>query len=175
MAASARPAACAGNASTSLHETSVATDRSRLATNPIVLYTLAFGLGLVLNRFDPQRILPDALAFGLGAAVLVAGGVLATWTNRTVDRARSARGAQSASTVLVTTGPFAFSRNPMRLARTLLYVGTALERNALWALATLIPVLVVIHLEVVRAEERAFERRFGDAYRQYCARVRRWV
>ena len=174
MAASTRPAACAGTASASLRETSVATDRSRLATNPIVLYTLAFGLGLVLNRFYPQRILPDALAFGLGAAVLVAGGGLATWTNRTVARARSG-GARSASTILVTTGPFAFSRNPMHLARTLLYVGTALERNALWALATLIPLLVVMHLEVVRVEERAFERRFGDAYRQYCARVRRWV
>jgi protein-S-isoprenylcysteine O-methyltransferase Ste14 len=154
---------------------SASADTRLAATRPVLLYTLAFGVGLAVNHVQPQRILPDTVAFGIGAALLVAGGLLATWTNRSVERARSARGARSPADVLAVTGPFAFSRNPMHVARTLLYVGTALERNALWPLVALIPLAAVMHAGVVRTEEQVLEQRFGEAYRRYCARVRRWV
>ena len=79
------------------------------------------------------------------------------------------------STVLVATGPFLFSRNPLYVALTLMYVGLALLANALWVLVSMIPVLVVMHYGVVRREERYLEAKFGDAYREYRSRVRRYV
>jgi protein-S-isoprenylcysteine O-methyltransferase Ste14 len=150
-------------------------DARLAATRPVLLYTLTFGVGLAINHAHPQRLLPDAIAFGIGAVLLMAGGLLATWANRSVERSRLTRDARCPSDVVVVTGPFAFSRNPMHLARTLLYVGTALERNALWPLVTLIPLAAAMHFHVVRVEERLLEQHFGAAYRRYCARVRRWI
>jgi len=38
-----------------------------------------------------------------------------------------------------------------------------------------VPLLWVINVGVVKREERYLERTFGDAYRDYTARVRRWI
>jgi protein-S-isoprenylcysteine O-methyltransferase Ste14 len=44
-----------------------------------------------------------------------------------------------------------------------------------WALPLLIPVLVYTQIRVIAPEGRYLERTFGDAYRAYQARVRRWI
>ena len=79
------------------------------------------------------------------------------------------------ATTLVISGPFRFSRNPMYLARTLLYLGLGFMANALSVLLTLLPLLVVIRYGVIEREEGYLEAKFGDAYRQYRTTVRRWV
>jgi protein-S-isoprenylcysteine O-methyltransferase Ste14 len=47
--------------------------------------------------------------------------------------------------------------------------------NALWILLLVVPVLVVIRYGVIAREEAYLTRKFGDAYRQYTAQVRRWL
>ncbi len=71
--------------------------------------------------------------------------------------------------------PFRRSRNPLYVALTLMYVGLALLTNSLWVLALLVPVLLILHYGVVRREERYLEAKFGEAYRGYRARVRRYL
>jgi protein-S-isoprenylcysteine O-methyltransferase Ste14 len=77
--------------------------------------------------------------------------------------------------VLVTNGPFRFSRNPLYVALTGLYVGVALLIDGLWTLLLLVPLLVVTQQGIVRREERYLERKFGEEYRTYKIRVRRWI
>jgi Phospholipid methyltransferase len=76
---------------------------------------------------------------------------------------------------IVTPGPFRFTRNPLYLGVTLIYCGLALVSNTWWCFVLLVPVLLLIHLGVVTREERYLERKFGDSYRQYRARVRRYL
>ena len=76
---------------------------------------------------------------------------------------------------LVDAGPFRFSRNPLYVGLTLMYAGLALLIPALWPLLLLIPVLAVLSWGVVRREERYLERKFGEGYRSYKARTRRWL
>ena len=76
---------------------------------------------------------------------------------------------------LVTAGPFRFTRNPLYLARTLLYVGLALVMDTPWPLLTLVPVVLLVHYGVVLPEERYLEARFGHTYESYRTRVRRWL
>jgi protein-S-isoprenylcysteine O-methyltransferase Ste14 len=75
---------------------------------------------------------------------------------------------------LVRGGPYAYSRNPMYLAWTLVYAGIACVVNTVWPLLLLPLVLLVVHVTVVR-EERSLERRFTDAYRSYRTSVRRYL
>ena len=76
---------------------------------------------------------------------------------------------------IVSDGPFRFTRNPLYLALTGLYVGITLLVDALWPLLLLIPALAVLQWGVVAREERYWESKFGGPYRVYKSRVRRWV
>lgn len=73
-------------------------------------------------------------------------------------------------------GPYRFTRNPMYLGFTCIYLGIALCANSLWPLLALaLVVLPLMHWFVIRREERYLERTFGAPYREYRQTVRRWI
>jgi protein-S-isoprenylcysteine O-methyltransferase Ste14 len=76
---------------------------------------------------------------------------------------------------LVASGPFRFTRNPMYLGLVVAGLGAALTAGT-W-LMWLVPVVVFAldQLAIIPFEERSMERAYGDAYRGYQARVRRWL
>jgi protein-S-isoprenylcysteine O-methyltransferase Ste14 len=76
---------------------------------------------------------------------------------------------------LVTDGLYAYSRNPIYIALTLIYLGLTIAANSVWSIVFLVPILVIIRYGVIAREERYLERKFGDAYAEYRKRVRRWI
>jgi protein-S-isoprenylcysteine O-methyltransferase Ste14 len=54
-------------------------------------------------------------------------------------------------------------------------IGLAIAFDNLWLLITLVPFALVIRYGVVAREEGYLGRKFGDVYRNYCSRVRRWL
>jgi hypothetical protein len=79
------------------------------------------------------------------------------------------------TTALVVGGIYGQTRNPLYLGTTLVYLGLSVAAGSLWAIGLLVPLLWVINVGVVMREERYLERKFGDAYRAYKVRVRRWI
>jgi protein-S-isoprenylcysteine O-methyltransferase Ste14 len=77
--------------------------------------------------------------------------------------------------VLVTRGIHGWSRNPIYLGMFLVYGGIGIAVRSPWILILLLPLAVTIRYGVVAREEAYLERRFGNAYRDYKARVRRWL
>jgi protein-S-isoprenylcysteine O-methyltransferase Ste14 len=75
---------------------------------------------------------------------------------------------------LISTGPYAISRNPMYVGWTLLYLGAALITRNAWMVASLPVVAGVIHRDVLR-EEHTLERAFGEDYVRYRKLVRRYL
>jgi protein-S-isoprenylcysteine O-methyltransferase Ste14 len=75
---------------------------------------------------------------------------------------------------LMTTGPYAYTRNPMYVAEPALWLGWATLFGSLAVLLGLVVLTVVIIL-VLPWEERGLERQFGNTYRHYQARVPRWL
>jgi protein-S-isoprenylcysteine O-methyltransferase Ste14 len=76
---------------------------------------------------------------------------------------------------MITTGPYQFTRNPMYLGLTLITIGIGhVIGNGWFAITAVIALLAVQQLAVVH-EEAYLERKFGDAYREYKKRVRRWL
>ena len=76
---------------------------------------------------------------------------------------------------LVTTGIHAWSRNPIYVGMFLLYAGIGIAVRSPWVLILALPLVIILRYGVVAREEAYLERRFGDAYRDYKARVRRWL
>jgi protein-S-isoprenylcysteine O-methyltransferase Ste14 len=79
------------------------------------------------------------------------------------------------TTALVVDGIYRRTRNPLYLGLTLIYLGLSVAAGSLWAIGLIVALMWVINVGVVAREERYLERKFGDAYRAYKARVRRWV
>lgn len=76
---------------------------------------------------------------------------------------------------LVTSGPFAMSRNPIYLANTMLVIGIGLVFGVAWMFFTAIGAAIATnHLAILR-EEAHLERLFGSQYRQYKKKARRWI
>ena len=76
---------------------------------------------------------------------------------------------------LVITGPYRRTRNPMYLGWTILYLGGILLTRSWWAVIFLPLVLWVMNAYVIAREERYLTAAFGDEYRAYQGKVRRWI
>jgi protein-S-isoprenylcysteine O-methyltransferase Ste14 len=107
-------------------------------------------------------LLTIAAAIGLWALVLML-------------RARTGIIPHHPATALIKTGPFRISRNPLYVTIILSYLGAAWWIDVAAAVALLPFAIVVLQLLVIRREEAYLERRFGDDYRRYRERVRRWI
>jgi protein-S-isoprenylcysteine O-methyltransferase Ste14 len=148
-------------------------DAPRIVLPPPLIFLCALGLGLLPHWLKPAELLPPHLARTLGLALCLASGVLAAWGAATMHRAGTNVLPHRPATALVTGGPFRFSRNPLYLSLTELYLGITLLFDALWPLVTLLPMLAVLHWSVILREEQYLEAKFGEEYRAYKTRVRR--
>jgi protein-S-isoprenylcysteine O-methyltransferase Ste14 len=142
---------------------------------PPVLYASAFVLGLVLDWLVPLRHLPALPARLIGAVCLIVGAGVAHSGEKVMHRAGTNVRPDLPATALVTEGPFSRTRNPLYLGLTLMYTGLALLIPVTWPLLLLVPVLLVMRWGVIAREERYLERKFGEPYRAYLGRVRRWL
>ncbi len=123
-----------------------------------------------------------ALPFDLGTAtrplgwLLVGIGlVLFAWTLATLWRHRTTVNPYVGASALCTDGPFRFSRNPIYLGDWFILTGVSLLLATIWPLAFAPLIWVMLRFGVIRHEEAHLEAKFGDDYRTYQTRVRRWL
>lgn len=155
--------------------TATSRDHSQAITLPPFIFAAFFAAGAVLDALWPVAVLPPAVQYGLGGALLAAGVSVAVPTLRAFRRHRTTLHVRQPATALITDGPFRWSRNPAYLSVTLFYLGAAVMVDSLWIVALSAPAILVLTYGVIMREERYLERRFGDAYRRYRTRVRRWL
>lgn len=74
---------------------------------------------------------------------------------------------------LTTTGPYAYSRNPLYLGSILIAIGFVVAARNLWIAAGAVLMFLVIYVPVVMAEEKYLRSTFAD-YDQYAANVPRF-
>jgi protein-S-isoprenylcysteine O-methyltransferase Ste14 len=77
--------------------------------------------------------------------------------------------------VIVRTGPYRLSRNPIYLGVLAVPAWCRGRVNSVWLLATLVGAVALIHYVVIPREEQYLERKFGAQYLDYKASVRRWL
>ncbi len=111
----------------------------------------------------------------MGAIVFLVGLGLLVWSAATLRRAGTRIQTVQPTTTIVDEGPYRYSRNPIYVGMFLGLIGLSLGFDSLWLLITLVPFYFVIRNGVVAREEVYLERKFGDAYRAYKTRVRRWL
>lgn len=150
-------------------------DKAEVIALPPVIYGAALGFGLMIDFVLPIQFVPERPAVWLGILLIVASIPIVVSALRALARAKTSFDARKPTTAIVTDGAFRFSRNPMYVAATLLYLGIALVMNAVWVLVLVVPLMVLMQRGVVQREEQYLERKFGEEYRRYKTRVRRWM
>jgi protein-S-isoprenylcysteine O-methyltransferase Ste14 len=151
-------------------------DTARVLVRPPIALVLAIIGGIALDRLLPLPWLPSDLPAGwLGGALFVLGLALLVWAAVTITKAGSNVPTNQPTTTIVESGPYRFSRNPIYIGMFLGLIGLAIALNTLWLLVVMVLFALILRYGVVAREEAYLERKFGDAYRGYRSRVRRWL
>jgi protein-S-isoprenylcysteine O-methyltransferase Ste14 len=151
-------------------------ETAQVLIRPPLAWALAVLAGLVLDWLEPLPFLPEDWPAGLvGAVVFVLALVLALWAIDTMTRAGTNVPTNRPTTAIVDGGPYRFTRNPIYMGMFGGLIGLGIAFDNPWLLAMLVPFALVIRYGVVAREEAYLERTFGDAYRGYRRRVRRWL
>src|SRR5262245_51086030 len=135
----------------------------------------SIGLGLLVHLLWPVQLLPTSISVQIGVIVVLGAGALFMFSVRNFRKAGTPVPGNRPTTIIVRTGPYSFSRNPIYLAFTLFQLGLAAWVNSLGVLVTLLPALALMVLVVVPREERYLEARFPSQYLPYKREVRRWL
>jgi protein-S-isoprenylcysteine O-methyltransferase Ste14 len=141
---------------------------------PPRLYMGTFAIAAIGHVVFPLPVTSTGLIIRLfGVFMLIISALLARWSFLTMRKIGTSANPNKESVALSTSGPFAFTRNPIYLAMTGLYIGAGALLNSWWALFLLPPLLYLMHKGVILREERSLRAQFGDADDAYKATVRR--
>jgi protein-S-isoprenylcysteine O-methyltransferase Ste14 len=150
-------------------------DKPRIKIIPPKLALMFLAGGIVLNFIVPLPVFDFWTSFFIGLLLAPLGGAFAWWGFKTFAAHKTDFRIDRPASCIVKTGPYTHTRNPIYIGGAVLYVGLALLFNAGWAVLGVIPLLYIIHTRVVLPEEEYLENKFGDEYRAYKAKVKRWL
>ncbi len=136
----------------------------------MVLTLVAAGLGWSAN--DPGHVLYSSVEAGLGIGIIGISLMIWSWALFKIENAPICLPAEA--TVLINEGPYLLSRNPMYLGMILMMFGLAVSVGTLPFYLSAIAYFAIINFVFCPVEEEKLEKAFGDEYREYRKRVRRW-
>ena len=138
----------------------------------IVLSIIGFGL---------QWLYPFSFQFSfrpywltVGVILIVFSGLLAFLARKIMRGQMTPISFNKPTVIILSNGPFAYTRNPLYLSLVILYTGIGIVANSIWFTPLLIVVILFLNKVILR-EEKYLEQSFGKEYLRYKKTVRRWV
>ena len=152
-------------------------DHAGVRVPPPLIFLALVVIGPLLDRllgFTPLR-LGEPLRTVLVIVLVFAGLAIVLAAIRGFARAGTRVEPWAPSSAIVSDGLYRFSRNPMYVGMAIVMLGLALILSSLSSLLMVIVGVLVIDRFVIRREEAYLEGKFGEDYRAYRRRVRRWL
>ena len=144
-------------------------------TPPPLIFLIGLAIGIVLELAFPSSLLPAVVQYPTGTLIVLCGVRLISTSMRAISDAETTYDPFGVPTVLVTSGPYRYTRNPGYLGLAVIQVGIAVLADSVLILLMTIPAIVVMTQFVIRREEAKLQHAFGDDYSRYRASVRRWI
>jgi len=159
-----------------LWSTIVATILSITLLSPFYIFDISSQIIVDVFTFPPN-VIPHPYNY-VGIPFVPVGLLLTIWANYALlfigrigfkDREPMQRPSR-----LVLVGPYRFTRNPIYLGCLLMVFGMVIVGSSIVAGVLLIAIYVLFRFVFVRREEVILEEEFGEEYRDFKKRVRRW-
>ena len=150
-------------------------DSSGAIAPPPVIALVLIAIGVVLGAFWPVEIIPAPWQYVAGGPIIAAAVLLVMSAFRLFQRAKTPVPTYRTPTALVTGGVYRLTRNPIYLAMVLLIIGLAVTLDNVWLLALAAIFQQIIRWGVIAREEPFLEAKFGEDYRAFKQRTRRWI
>jgi protein-S-isoprenylcysteine O-methyltransferase Ste14 len=143
----------------------------------MLLPGLVIGLIPWLIYKPAGRWIPDFISIRIfGGICVLAGILLFGWTVSLFEsKAHGTLAPWTGKKVLITCGPYAYSRNPMILGILLILCGEGILFQSLTILAWMVAFFVIYHIQLLYREEPFLRKKFGKPYLSYCQAVNRWL
>jgi protein-S-isoprenylcysteine O-methyltransferase Ste14 len=142
---------------------------------PPVYFLAAIVLAVALHYLQPLQQLFQFPWRLVGVFPFVTGVAIALTADRLFRKHDTTVRPFQKSSALVTTGVFAVSRNPMYLGMTLILLGVVVLLGSLAPFVVVFALPILLDRLFIAEEERMLEEEFGDRFRDYRNRVRRWI
>jgi len=148
-----------------------------LKVPPPVVAALVGASMWVMSKLAPAIAEPEfirtvtALAVALAGAALTLAGVLSFRQARTTVNPMK----PEATTLLVRSGVYSVSRNPMYLGLLVVLLAWAAFLSSAWAMLGPLAYVLYISRFQIAPEERILSAKFGASYAEYKSRVRQWL
>jgi protein-S-isoprenylcysteine O-methyltransferase Ste14 len=150
------------------------TSTASVVAPPPLIFAAGWVLGLALHLRFQTRVIVGPSRW-LGGLLVGTGAGLVAWAVWTMRKAGTDPRPDRPTATLVTDGPFRYTRNPIYLGFAAIYSGLLMAVGTPWPALFLPVVLALIRAGVIEREERYLAARFGDAFADYTAHVRRWL
>jgi protein-S-isoprenylcysteine O-methyltransferase Ste14 len=143
---------------------------------PPIVYAAALAACWLIESLISLPRLPESLILRwIGAVVVIAGVGLALTAFMELRSEGTTFNPTGSANALANEGIYAYSRNPMYLAALIAFTGLGLALRSTALLLAVPAMAVALTKLAIEPEEAYLERRFGERYRRYKARVRRWI
>ena len=144
---------------------------------PPLAYLAAILLGVGMRYVVAPLPVPVHwyVALAVGMAFVVAGLWLIADAVKLFRRTGQNPKPWKPSPELVLKGSYRFTRNPMYVGMTSIQIGIGLAVNNLWIVLLAPFSLLAVHFIAVLPEERYLTEKFGESYRGYLEKVRRYL
>ena len=150
-------------------------DNAGVRIPPPLVYLVALVVGLWWDSPWFTGSGTGTLAITVGAIITLAGAALTIIAAAGHWRAGTNVEPWHPTTALVTGGVYRFTRNPIYLGMAVGQLGIAICGASFGAALMIVPAVIIIQTQVIAREETYLEAKFGQSYRDYKARVRRWI
>lgn len=153
-------------------------DMPRQRLLPPKIFGGALIIALILKLIIPMRFLGAGTGREMGSLlgwlIVLASLALAAWAALALEMADTPISPDEPARNLVTGGPYRFARNPIYLSAALIFLGVGFIADSLWLFLAIPVVMFAVKKFAITPEEAQLTEKFGDAYREYSAAVRRW-
>ena len=141
---------------------------------PLIFMFLLFS-AYGIHCFYPINVGISSGFENVGLLVALLALVLIIYISRTFTRVETNIEPWKPTTTIISTGIYAYSRNPIYVAFCLVPIGIGIFLNSFWILFSFLPSAVLVYFIAIKKEEDYLEKKFGAEYVQYKNRVRRWL
>ena len=150
-------------------------DKAGVIVFPPLLFACTLVIGILLGYISPSALLNTKIALLCGGLLLPAAIVLLRFAVKTLAKHNTTINPGGATTTIVKEGIYQYSRNPMYVAFTIIYISILIMTNSWYGLLLLVPLLIVVQKGIIEKEEKYLLQKFGEEYLSYRKKVNRWL